>query len=133
MSFNLIVITCVFAVFVISLIVWKTKHRSPYRIKDLVKVEEVNDQGQLSHVFHHINGVRNGLELFYYSDGRLNKQKHWVADRLEGEAITYFENGNKYIIANYNNGLLNGDYVINSTNGKIMQRYTYDNGTRIGE
>ncbi|NLK49186.1 MAG: hypothetical protein GX294_00900 [Candidatus Cloacimonetes bacterium] len=133
MSLNLIVIMCVLAVIGISLIIWKTKHRSPYRIKDLVKVEEANEQGQLTHVFHHINGIRNGLEQFYFSNGKLNKQKHWVADRLEGETITYFENGETYIIANYNNGLLNGNYIVKNINGKIMQRYTYDNGKRIGE
>jgi antitoxin component YwqK of YwqJK toxin-antitoxin module len=132
MSFNLIVVICVLAVFVITLIIWKVTHRKPYRVKDLVRVEEVNDHGQLSHVFHHIDGVKNGLELFYYSDGKLNKQKHWVADQLEGKAITYFENGKKYIIANYKNGLLSGDYVVYGIKGKVMQRYTYDTGKRIG-
>ncbi len=132
MSSNLIIVICVLAVFVITLIIWKVTHRKPYRVKDLVRVVEVNDHGQRSHVFHHINGVKNGVELFYYSNGKLNKQKHWVADRLEGKAITYFENGKKYIIANYNNGLLHGDYIVNGIKGRVMLRYSYDNGKRIG-
>ena len=131
MSSSLIVVLCVLAVLVISLIIWWVKHKGRSQARDLERVEEVDDQGRLSHVFHHIDGVKNGLELFYYGDGKLNKEKHWVEDRLEGEAVTYFENGEKYIIANYNNGLLHGDYFVYGTDGKVMQRYTYDSGKRI--
>lgn len=132
MSINLIIAVCVLAVFIISLIIWKSKHRNPYRVKNLVRVEEVNDQGQLYHVYHHINGLRNGQELFYYSDGKVNKQKHWVADKLEGESITYFESGRKYIISNFNDGLLNGDYIVKDIKGNVVLRYKYENGKRIG-
>ncbi len=132
MSIYLISALSVVALLVVIMVAHRITHRKPYRLKDLVKVQEDNEKGQLVHVYHHINEIKYGPESFFYADGKLNKQKHWVADKLEGQSITYFENGKKYIMANYANGLLHGDYIIQSIEGKVTQKYQYENGTRIG-
>lgn len=126
-----IVLSILFLVFVYAAIK-VIRNRRPYQKKDLVRVEEKNLNGNIVHVYHHISGVKNGDELFYYKDGILNKQNHWVANKLEGQSITYFENGDKYIFANYLKGLLHGDYIVYSTNKKIIKTYIYENGNRVG-
>lgn len=61
---------------------------------DTIKgVYEVFENGKLNRVFHYDNGERNGPFKTFYPDGTLSLEGFFVADEMNFEKISYWQNG----------------------------------------
>lgn len=83
---------------------------------------------------------RQMLETFnYWADGismkdqaRGSNEKHYI-DRVEGEFITYYCNGQIKSKESHTKGKRNGEYLSYFDNGQIEKKYNYINGKLDGE
>ena len=92
---------------------------------------EKDDEGRIIRKYYHLNGVKYHTETIFYPDGVINKTIQWHEDKRHGKDITYFENGKKYIIANYQDNLLHGDYIVYDLKGKIIVNRKYQNNKEV--
>jgi hypothetical protein len=95
-------------------------------------VKQKWENGQVRSI-HYINrkGGKNGVNTFYFRDGKINKKSTWIDNQLEGNSEVYYSTGEKYIISNYNKGRLEGDYNVYSKDGKIILHETYTDGELV--
>ncbi len=62
-----------------------------------------------------------------YPSGTIKSVCIEINGKIEGECIHYYQNGNKYIIVNYNNGIRNGKCIEYYDNGIIKSVSNYVN------
>ena len=77
--------------------------------------------------------VLYGQCTWYYKNGQIDT-KHYVNSNgeIEGQSLSYFDNGAKKIICNYTNGKLDGHYVEYYLNGNKKVDYYFRNGLTNG-
>lgn len=84
------------------------------------KIKENYSSGELRRYFYLKKGEKHGIETVFYKSGKINKTKRWNNGILEGSATTFYQDGEKYIIEEYDRGeLVNCD--IYDTNGKKIK------------
>lgn len=79
------------------------------------------DDGKKRRIYFIKDGEKNGIEKIYYRSSKLNKIKKYEHGCLDGLMVIYYENGEKYIEANYLNDNLIGEYRIYEDDGKIKE------------
>ena len=97
-------------------------------------IKEKWENGKIrSKYFINKKGVKEGLHIFYFRDGKVNKEAHWVNGKLEGNTVVYYATGEKYITANYKAGKLVGEFKVFAKDGQVVHFAQYQNGTLISE
>ena len=77
--------------------------------------------------------VLHGVQkLFYPSNGQLMEQRTFNDGLKHGEWLKYFEDGKKWLVANYENGELTGEFEMYKSDGKPELKGTYELGVRHG-
>ena len=87
--------------------------------ESLTQQKTTYKNNQLKSIYYLFNGIKNEKETFYYKSGKLNKEQNWCNSLLEGISKTYYKSCELYILANYKNGKLDGDYIVYS-NGELI-------------
>jgi len=83
--------------------------------------------------------VFNGYEDVKYPNQLALKEKlqqlfdkEQIEPKYEGKRIEYYQNGNKELEENYENGVLNGQRVLWFPNDTLQSKQTYNNGKKNG-
>lgn len=78
-----------------------------------------------------VNGIKHGEERVYFKgSSSLNKIKNWNKGILDGNSVTFYKTGEKYIKTNYKNNKLNGNYIVYNKDGSIKESCLYENGVK---
>ncbi|KAA6337999.1 putative antitoxin YwqK [termite gut metagenome] len=88
-------------VLVISVLLYLFCKRILYK-----KKIEMYPSGEVHRIFYTRFNKKHGVENVFYKTGELNKKKKWNKGLLQGKTITYFKNGEKYVIEKYEKGIL---------------------------
>lgn len=89
------------------------------------KVIEKYDSGEIRKKYFVKSGNKVGIENVYYRDGKINKVKEYKNGKIHGIVTTYYPTGVKYIEANYEEGVLAGEYKIFEEDGNIKEIKKY--------
>ena len=100
----------------------------------------------------YVNGIKNGDELFFingkyvtelkiYNNGLVEKIIEYFYptnniksiysfnnNKLNGKAVTYYDNGIKHYEKEYKDNRLNGEFIEYNFTGDIIEHYLYQNG-----
>lgn len=82
---------------------------------------------------YNVSGGKTGNWKYYTKNGVLLTSANYNEDVLDGEYVDYYPNGDKKTLIHYNNGVLEGYYADYHPNGKIATQGWYKNDTRRGE
>jgi antitoxin component YwqK of YwqJK toxin-antitoxin module len=74
------------------------------------------------------NGLKEGLWLYYYPNGRIQKEIFYKNNKENGSWTMWHENGQKYIEQNKSDGLSDGKWVEYYENGSLKEIGVYING-----
>lgn len=84
-------------------------------------IVERYDTGEIRHKYFAIRGRKIGIEKVYFRSGKLNKIKHYRNGILQGESVTFYESGAKYIVTSYVKGEQQYPYAIYEENGALKE------------
>ncbi|PZD77859.1 toxin-antitoxin system YwqK family antitoxin [Mesonia sp. K7] len=94
-----------------------------------VLVTFYNKAGKVVSKGHMVDKKREGKwEIFHKNGTQLMLIETYKNDKLHGEKITYFPNGNVAMSQHYKNGVLHGQTLIYGDNKTIIQKYAYVDG-----
>lgn len=95
-----------------------------YYNKEIVNILEKYQDGEQKKVkIYKRKNEKDYLLKYYYLDGTLNKETKIVNHKREGKSITYFKNGNIYIIDYYDNDVLKHSDIYD-INGNFQEKIT---------
>lgn len=77
-------------------------------------------------------GKKNGFELKWFSNGRLQKKSFYKNNKLEGVVKSWWENGAMASESHYNHGIRNGVQKTWHPNKKMARLNTLKNGVEEG-
>jgi len=95
--------------------------------------EEKGYHGNLYNKFTLVNGIKTGIEDFYYANGQVKKTGAINKKGRQGEWKTYHVNGNLKSIENWVNFKREGDTSFYFENGNISTKGQNKNGKPYGE
>jgi len=76
----------------------------------------------------------NETRYTYYRDGELKTEAEYNDEnKLDGDYIKYFQNGNKSLVREYEDGLKVGEELTYYKNGEIKLIKHYEDGKKDGE
>ncbi len=77
---------------------WNTKHLVGQHIS-------YYENENLRHELHYNNeGLKEGLQKYYHSNGKLSMKGHWVNGKVNGTLVRYDKEGNITSVINYDAG-----------------------------
>lgn len=91
-----------------------------------------NDRGEPVQ-YTYRNGLKDGLALLKFPNGKVQWEKIYKQGKQDGEEIQFYENGNPKHKQTYVNDLLDGEEIIFFDNGKPQYRKKYKKGKLSGE
>ncbi|WP_438711566.1 toxin-antitoxin system YwqK family antitoxin [Aquimarina muelleri] len=96
---------------------------------DTIKIKYYTQNGQVISKGNMIGKDRIGLWEYYHngSDKKIMMTEQYKLGRLNGEQLTYFENGQLTEKITYFDGKRNGKRFIYSNTGVIIKEFTYEN------
>jgi len=96
--------------------------------------EYYNSNGALSQRKYYKDGLLDGVFKSYFKVGEelIEFKIPYEKDRIEGEAVEYYENGSVYSKSDYINGVLSGKKTIYYPNAEISSVTEYFNSARNG-
>ena len=74
-----------------------------------------------------------GERAFYPNSQQCYIEMRMKDTKRHGECYTFYQNGNKWSLNTYENGVLEGDYKAWHENGKLYVEGEYENGKEVGE
>ncbi len=89
-------------------------------------------EGYTSEVGFVSNGMMNGTWLTYYPDGKIKSMTTFSNNTKTGPHVEFNKRSQIELLANYNNGQLNGSYG-EYKNGRPLKESNYSNGKLDGE
>ena len=78
------------------------------------------------------NGKRHGLNSWYFENGKTAIQYHYNEGILEGESISFSQNGIEIEKGNYHLDLKEGEWIENYDSGKLKAKGKYIAGQKQG-
>ena len=75
---------------------------------------------------------KTGQWVYREPGGHIKKITHYVANKLQGTTITFYDNGNKLVEFNYTNGVVDGPYKKYYKNGVLAQSKNYRMDVLVG-
>jgi len=88
--------------------------------------------GRLVMKIDYAEGVKNGKEITYWSNGIVMQEKNWLNGVEEGYWLQFFENGKERLKAQIKNGKRNGAYYAFYPNGRYYARGRYKDNLKNG-
>ncbi|MDR3259058.1 MAG: dynamin family protein, partial [Fusobacteriaceae bacterium] len=106
-----------------------------------IKIARLMSKGQLVREGYDINGLKIGLQKFYYENGKIKIQANYkndmldgeYNDMLDGEYKEFYIDGNLKIQTNYKNDMLNGKYEEFYIDGNLKIQTNYKKGLKEGK
>jgi hypothetical protein len=65
------------------------------------------------------HGLKDGISVMYFPNGRKKSISHWAEDKEEGLRTVYYQNGKIRSIENWSSGKLYGNTYLHHPNGKL--------------
>lgn len=90
-----------------------------------------DEEREMMYVFR--NGLKHGVALSHYADGKIEYEITYASGMKNGEEILFSANGLPQYKKTYKDDVLNGEYIIFYPNGKPKQKSIYINGNQDGE
>lgn len=87
-----------------------------------------NDTSKLAFVITYHGHKKNGMEIAYYPDGKINRKQNYKNGILDGEYDFYYRNAQISLQRNYKNGLEDGYDIGYCENGKKSYESKFKNG-----
>jgi uncharacterized protein len=98
------------------------------------KFTEYFENGRIMAEGRYVDSRPVGFWKYYYQDGNLEQEGEFDNRGLHiGQWTWYYPNGNTWKIENYENGLLEGEYVEYDILGKIIAKGNYFDGEETGK
>ncbi len=113
---------------VLLLFLWSCSKSEP----KIVVEKKYFPSGQIREIRHIQNGVRQGLQMAFWENGKKRFEYTAVNDAYEGELKEWAENGQLFHLAHYKNGQEDGVQKMWHANGKIRSNFVIINGRRYG-
>ncbi len=108
-----------------------TKFFSPD--SDTAQVKFLTQKGSVISEGKMLGEKRVGEWKYYHlNSDKLMMTENYTDGMLEGEKVTYFENGTPTEKSNYKAGELHGEQLIFSEKGVLLKKFTYSNGELHG-
>ena len=78
---------------------------------------------------------RNGTDIYYrfFNSFKMFERRHLKGNLLNGESISWFENGTINSLHYYKNGIQDSSYVVYSENGQKIISGQYAMGKQVGK
>ena len=95
--------------------------------------DEKNYHGKIYNEFSYVNGLKNGVENFYYTNGQLKTTGLVNQKGRQGEWKTYHRNGNIKSVENWIGFKRDGKAAFYFENGNICSEGNFKNGEVIGK
>jgi len=73
----------------------------------------------------------SGIYIDYYNSGKIQNKGTLLNGKLNGELTVFFKNGNKKLVSNYKDGILNGVWSEYYPNSALMNSRIYADGKII--
>lgn len=73
-------------------------------------------------------GRRQGEEIFYFKNGKVNKKRFWENDLLNGESQVFYTTGELYIQCFYKDSGLDGTCTIYTKDQRVIKSEVYEVG-----
>lgn len=89
--------------------------------------------GNIYNSFSYENGIKSGVEKFYYANGQIKKSGVINKNGRQGEWKTYHLNGNLKSIESWRNFKREGEVICYFENGNISSKGQYKNGKPFGK
>lgn len=89
-----------------------------------------DEKGVLKKETQYINGIKNGIEKWYYTDGSLLSEASYKNGLKEGKYTMYL-GGKKFIVSYFSNDLNDGLLSIFDKNGNITSQTKYEKGIEV--
>ncbi len=104
-----------------------SKQNDTVRLKYFTQKGKVISEGKM------VGRDRVGLWKYYHKgSNKIMMTENYEAGKLNGEQLTYFQNGQLTEKNNYINGKRNGKRFIYSETGVVMKEFLYENGVLHG-
>ncbi len=94
---------------------------------------EKSYHGKIYNEFSFVNGIRNGVENFYYTNGQLKNTGLVNQNGRQGEWKNYYKNGNLKSIENWVGYKREGKATFYYENGNICSEGNFKNGEASGK
>ena len=89
------------------------------------------ESGELKAVVDFVDYTANGNLIIYNKNGVVIERSNKKNNKHQGAFITYYDNGNKQLEGNANNGFYDGKLSYYDNKGKLIKTVNFDNGTAI--
>lgn len=76
------------------------------------------------------NGIKTGLETFYYRDGKIKSMTNWLNGKKHGRSTEYYTNGFLGLSINYHNGVRVGRSACFDSSGNTREIHYFDSTGR---
>jgi antitoxin component YwqK of YwqJK toxin-antitoxin module len=92
-----------------------------------------NLQGQLLMTENYKNGVLEGDKVTFYDNGKVTEKSFYKNNKLNGKVFRYTDDGVQISCMTYKDGKLDGVVEYSSTTGELLVKGFYKDGKRVGE
>ena len=87
--------------------------------------------GHMTSSVHISNGVKDGIESWYDTQGRVIQQVPYVNGRIHGTHAAFYPNGDKMITYTYKYGMKNGYAFAYNPDGTVSKKVKYKNNKLV--
>ena len=78
------------------------------------------------------NGIKEGLQVWYREDGKVDREGTYVGGKRHGTYKVYYRSGQLRSRGTYERGKLEGEFLVYYVNGRVKAQGTYKGGKRHG-
>ena len=113
--------------------IYKEYHESGKIFKEISDVIEYYPNGRIKNKAHFIDGELNGEVISYSENGNIIEKVFMKGKLLDGEAFVYYPSGKLKEKDFFKNGKSEGESIIYYENGNVKQKSTFKNDKREGD
>jgi len=88
-------------------------------------------EGRLTSVVNIKNGVRDGMEIWYDTKGRVIRNVPYINGRIDGTLKEFYPDGEVLATIPYQSGVKNGQAFSYNKNGSVYRKVIFENGRMI--
>ena len=88
-------------------------------------------EGHLTSVVNIRDGVKDGMEIWYDTKGRVIRNVPYINGRIHGTLKEFYPNGDTLATMSYQNGMKNGQAFSYNKDGSVHRKVIFQNGRMI--
>lgn len=96
-------------------------------------VKTYYENGRIKSAIPYLNGVREGVAIFYNDDGNIIEERNYLNDKVDGLVKLYYPNGNLKEMYNIENGKRHGPATFFDSTGNHVEDIVFIQGARAGQ